>query len=194
MSKKQSIIRVGDMVKITSPHTFLRCGYPLTTDMIIESHITPDQKELMVKLLRTAGYTASPLFDSSTYEYDKLERTFATILLKAKGWGGRERKVYTNYVQKHLDKIGTVHSKQYVKTGTYVDSSSSQGYYDAYPEYEPAYLKDEKTVIIYEVSINDYNGEFFREYVKFPHSALQKINPIKFDFKNIKMSKNSDEF
>lgn len=177
MSKRKDVIRVGDRVKIINPTEFIRCGYPLTTDIIIENHITPEQKELMWKLLATAGYKQLyPLFTNATdYEYSKLERTFATILLKSKGWGGKERKIYTQYVDKYLNKIGIVHSKKCVKTGTYSPSRSSQGYYDSYPEYEPAYLENEKTVIIYDIAIPIYNGELFRDYVKFPHSAIQKI-------------------
>ena len=82
MSKRKNVIRVGDKVKIITPEVFQRVGYPLTTDMIKESHITDEQKQLMNKLMATCGYNMmldKYTFGTTLSEYDKLEHTFATL-------------------------------------------------------------------------------------------------------------------
>jgi hypothetical protein len=174
MSKRKNVIRVGDKVKIINPEVFVRPGYPLTTDMIKESHITDEQKQLMRGLLRTVGLNYN--FSSGCYdrEYDKLEHVFSTIVLKSKGFGGNERSVHTETKPEYKDRIGTVISKRYVKVGTYNSATSYQGYFDDYPEYEPAYLKNEKTVIIYNVSIGE-RDTIFNDYVEFPQSSVEKM-------------------
>jgi hypothetical protein len=174
MSKRKNVIRVGDKVKIINPEVFVRTGYPLTTDMVKESHITDEQKQLMRGLLRTVGLNYN--FSSGCYdrEYDKLEHVFSTIVLKSKGFGGNERSVHTETKPEYKDRIGTVISKRYVKVGTYNSATNYQGYFDDYPEYEPAYLKNEKTVIIYNVSIGE-RDTIFNDYVEFPQSSVEKM-------------------
>jgi hypothetical protein len=50
------------------------------------------------------------------------------------------------------DQCFQVIGKRIVKTGTYHAASSYQGYFDMYPEYEPAYLSDSKTHVILELN------------------------------------------
>ena len=177
MSKRKNVIRVGDKVKIINPEIFIRVGYPLTTEMIKESHITEEQRQLMDKLLATTGNHKYILYgDNINPEYDKLEHVFSTIVLKSKGFGGNERSVHTETKPEYKDRIGTVISKRYVKVGTYNSATSHQGYYDDYPEYEPAYLENEKTVIIYNVSIGE-RDTIFNDYIEFPQSSVEKIFP-----------------
>jgi hypothetical protein len=177
MSKRKNVIRVGDKVKIINPEVFVRTGYPLTTDMIKESHITNEQKQLLDKLMETTGNRKYTLYtDNINTEYDRLEHVFSTILLKSKGFGGNERKVHTETKPEYKDKIGAVISKRYVKVGTYNSATSSKGYFDDYIEYEPAYLKNEKTVIIYNVSIGE-RDTIFSDYVEFPQSSVEKVVP-----------------
>jgi hypothetical protein len=112
MSKRKNVIRVGDKVKIINPEVFVRTGYPLTTDMIKESHITNEQKQLLDKLMETTGNRKYTLYtDNINTEYDRLEHVFSTILLKSKGFGGNERKVHTETKPEYKDKIGAVISQ-----------------------------------------------------------------------------------
>jgi len=55
MSKRKNVIRVGDKVKIVNPEVFVRTGYPLTTEMIKESHITEEQKHDHSVIHHSAG-------------------------------------------------------------------------------------------------------------------------------------------
>ena len=177
MSKNKNVIRVGDKVEIIKPEVYLRTGYPLSTQDIIEKHITQEERELLDKLAATVGYKRfnSDMFGlGSDAEYDKLEYAFARAKLRSMLWGGRERTVHIKEEPDFLNCIGIVHSKKYVKTGTYCDSGSHQGYYDEYPEYEPAYLKNEKTVIIYNVTIH-YQGMLSHDR-EFPQTSIAKIS------------------
>jgi hypothetical protein len=177
MSKRKNVIRIGDKVKIINPEVYLRTGYPLTTDMIKESHITDEQRHLLDKLMETTGNRKCILYGNNiNFEYEKLEHVFSTIVLKSKGFGGNERKVHTETKPEYQDRIGTVMSKRYVKVGTYNSGHSHQGYYDEYPEYEPPYLSYEKTVIIYNVSIGE-RDTIFNDYIEFPQSSVEKIVP-----------------
>jgi hypothetical protein len=175
MSKRKNVIRIGDKVKIINPEIFQRVGYPMTTQIIKESHITDEQRRLLDKLMETTGNHKYELYkDVINPEYDKLEHVFSTIVLKSMGFGGDERNVHTETKPEYKDKIGTVISKRYVKVGTYNRATSYQGYFDDYPEYEPAYLSNEKTIVIYNVSIGiDYT--IFNDYVEFPQSSVEKM-------------------
>jgi hypothetical protein len=175
MSKRKNVIRIGDKVKIINPEIFQRVGYPMTTQIIKESHITDEQRRLLDKLMETTGNHKYELYkDVINPEYDKLEHVFSTIVLKSMGFGGDERNVHTETKPEYKDKIGTVISKRYVKVGTYNSATNYQGYFDDYPEYEPAYLKNEKTVIIYNVSIGE-RDTIFNDYVEFPQSSVEKM-------------------
>ena len=67
MSKRKNVIRVGDKVKIINPEIFIRVGYPLTTEMIKESHITEEQKALLDKLMTTVGMSRNERTSSNCW-------------------------------------------------------------------------------------------------------------------------------
>ena len=174
MSKNKNIIRIGDKVEIIKPDTFIRCGYPMTTQDIIEKHITEEQKNLMSQLMGSMGYAKNYMSLNGDSNFDNLQYVVARLILKAKGWGGRERTVHTKNEPEFLNCIGIVNSKKYVKTGKYHDSSCYQGWEDDYPEYEPAYLENEKTVIIYNINIS-YKG-ILGHYREFPQASIAKLS------------------
>ena len=73
MSKRKNVIRIGDKVKIINPEIFQRVGYPMTTQIIKESHITDEQRRLLDKLMETTGNHKYELYkDVINPEYDKL--------------------------------------------------------------------------------------------------------------------------
>lgn len=176
MSRRKNVIRVGDRVKIIDPLQFVRVGYPLTVENVIENHITQDHRYLLQQLINSTGYKTDRL--STDPEYSRLETALARLILKTKKFGGPERKVHTKYVAEYAGKEATVRSKRYVKTGTYQSGSSFQGYYDDYPEYEPPYLKNEKTVVIYEL---DIDSDVWHCSVEFPHGTIEKIHEKSYD-------------
>jgi len=174
---KNEVIRIGDYVEIIKPEIFIRVGYNLTTQDILDNHITTEQRQLLNALIVSTGFntdTKGYFLEGKSKDISELEKTFARLILRAKGWGGRERKVHTKLDPNLLNTVGKVISKKYVKTGLYNHATSHQGYFDDYAEYEPAYLENEKTVIIYEIAVN--NNTYWAEYIEFPESSVVKIS------------------
>lgn len=184
---KNDVIRVGDYVEILKPETFVRCGYNLTTDEILEHHITPEQHKLLDALLLSVGYSdKSSIFLNKKEDrnYNDLEKAFARIVLRSKLWGGRERKVHTKFEPEFLNAVGKVISKRYVKTGLYHSGGPvGYSYYGEDYDYEPPYLENENTIIIYDIQVGSYFN--FKE---FPEYSIVKIT--KEDYNEI-IDKNS---
>ncbi len=157
MSKSSNIVRRYDYVKIINPNIFVRCGYPLTK-RIMKEKMTPEQLEAVVTMLKTFGIHDRPeiMFDlkkpRSASVYDKVIDILAEAQLFGQGFGGGERQIYTEHRTELKGQTFQVIGKRMVKTGTYHPSSCTQGYYDMYPEYEPAYLDGCKTHVILELN------------------------------------------
>ena len=171
-----SIIRVDDEVKIIIPEAFDRVGYPLTKKKIIEE-MTPDQlRALNTTLINIFGVSLeTALYTISNNEpvNDRILDIIAGRILRNRGWGGRERKIYTTPIPDFcIGQVTNVLSKKVVKTGKYVPGWS---WYDYCGEYDssPAYLEDEQTHVLYEISvltdfskgghINSYKQMFFEK-------------------------------
>lgn len=156
-----SIIRVGDNIKIIIPEMVERVGYPLTKKLIVES-MTVEQKS---KLYRTIAeifglkhYSGdSNLLFYDTKDDDRLLYAIAGRILKEKGWGGRERKIYTAIDESYRGQVYTVYKKKVVKTGKYNHGSSWQDYWTGEYDYDPAYLSNEKTHVLY--GIHEYTTQ-----------------------------------
>lgn len=88
--------------------------------------------------------------------FDKIVREVAYCRLKHNGFGGRERKIYTDIIEELKGCEYVVINKRQVKTGTYSPPSSGYNYMDGCPEYEPGYLLKQKTHVILEVCPVEY--------------------------------------
>jgi hypothetical protein len=156
MSKRKNIIRRYDNVRIVHPNVFVRCGYPLTKK-IMKERMTPEQLEAVVTMFKAFGIQSRPeiAFDLSKKRessYDKVIDIIAERMLFGEQWGGAERQIYTEHRPELKGQTFQVIGKRVVKTGTYQPASSYQGYYDMYPEYEPAYLDGCETHVILELN------------------------------------------
>lgn len=150
-----SIIRVGDNIKIIIPEYVERVGYPLTKNIIVES-MTAEQKSKLYRSIAEIFGLEHYSGDSSLLFHDikddnRLLYAIADSILKEKGWGGRERKIHTTVSDFYKDRVYTVCKKKVVKTGTYNHGSSWYDYWTGEYEYEPAYLSNEKTHVLYGV-------------------------------------------
>lgn len=163
MSKRKNIIRVGDHVKIVTPELFVRCGYPLTKQIVKDTLITEEQKQAIWKMLNEFGIKkqtiddGTPLLDytdalNADNKFSDILDIMAGNILREKKWGGRERKIYTKRQEELIGKEVVVWDKKVVKTGKYVPSWGGYDYYYGGYEYDPAYLSDEKTNVIYKIS------------------------------------------
>ena len=159
MSKRKNIIRVGDYVKIITPNVFERCGYPLTSKIVIDAIITKEQRDAVAVMLDAFGVKQRiPSFSEKLTKATLSEQIMylmAKQIMRQKGWGGPERSIYHNYVPELLNVPCRVISKRVVKTGTYNHGTSYQGYFDDYPEYEPAYLSNEHCHVLLKVYVSE---------------------------------------
>lgn len=53
---KNEVIRIGDYVEIIKPEIFIRVGYNLTTQDILDNHITTEQRQLLNALIVSTGF------------------------------------------------------------------------------------------------------------------------------------------
>src|SRR5574343_863189 len=137
-----NIIRVGDKVKILNPELFVRCGYELTpNNKDLQSEVMEKYKDKIDDFIKSLFWpiqkvNASILFEEEySYWYDQDVNTLESKIINAlcyyevkkKGFGGKERKIYTTHVNKMKDVIGKVVKIKFHKTGTY-----TSGNYNAY--------------------------------------------------------------
>lgn len=181
-----NIIREGDNIRIIIPEYVDRVGYPLTKKIIVEL-MTKEQKNRLYKsiaeIFGLEHYSNDPsliFFDTKNKRDDeRVLYAIADKILKERGWGGCERKIYTKTDDKCGDQVYTVAKKKIVKTGTYVHGGGGYDYYTGEWDYEPAYLSNEKTHVLY--GIGEYttqSGEHFwneDELKYFERRCIQKV-------------------
>lgn len=163
MSKKKDpkIIRVGDYVKIIKPDVFIRCGYPMDfkeqTKAILNNHLNDIRKFLKEIFNIQDDYL---LFEEDIRSYshceEKIAKAIAYVQCKNARFGGKERKIYTEYIERFLEVEGVVDEIRFVKTGTYYAPSGGYSYNEDY-DYDPGGLINEKTHKILTIQTNDFN-------------------------------------
>ena len=166
------IIRVGDTVKIVNPQFFVRCGYPLSFEDACDI-VRREYKEKIASFLDSFGFTRTPIWFDPIYKepnntlysqgFDKIVKALAFDYVKAKGFGGRERKIYTKESPDYKGKRMEVEGVRMVQTGVYSPGDRGRtygyGYYNEY-DYDPPYLVDQKTHKI--LSLDPLDAVFFR--------------------------------
>ena len=181
MSKRKDVIRQYDRVKIINPQVFLRCGYPLTKQIIKDTVITDEQKDLIKEMFKIFGvhsYQLSDIFmnldvNHSRY-YEKVLDVMAEVVLGPKQGGGPDRSIYTENRPDLLNISGQVISKKIVKTGRYTSGHSSCNYYGGYDDYDPPYLENETSHVILKVCVG--NPSFiFGEEIEIEKCNVEKI-------------------
>lgn len=174
MSLCKDDLRVNDRVRIINPIVFVRCGYPLTKEVVKSIYITKEQKEAITTILnKSFGLNVSPslisqdpkaddniIYSEAYYmgnlAYTQIMDVMAGIVIQRKGWGGKERKIYTKEYPELLNATGRVLNKNIVKTGEY---DAGKGYYShsTYGEvdYDPPSLKNALSHVILDIWIDD---------------------------------------
>lgn len=169
---------------------FLRVGYPLSKQIVKDTLITPFQKQKICELLdkRYSLEFEKPIdtgaFDAlqylSDYEsqhaYDEILDALAYYILRERGYGGRERQLFTQYKPELLDKWGYVVGRKVYQTGVYNYPSPDEEYI------EPAYLSRQKSHVVFDVDIHDESSVFGQSYpciftdtVRIENINLQKL-------------------
>jgi len=145
MGLKPSIIRVSDKVKIINPEFFIRCGYPKSQKSEIEV-VKKEFRHVILNMICSREKCHSFDIDRHNHLLEKVCREIAYARLRNMGYGGNERKIYTERLEEHKDKTFRVVSIKFCKTGKYYPPSgpSGGGYY-AEDDYESGGLANEKT-------------------------------------------------
>lgn len=161
MSKKTSI-QLHDYVNIINPEVVVRWGYTLNKQIVKDEIITEQQKNDILTMLRS--------FDIITKDekewmmlnynpkdnpiYEKVLDAISYGILKLKGFGGNERKLFVEKKESLRNKRGIICQRKVVKTGTYSPGGSCQDYYTGEYDYEPAYLSNEITHVLYRIRVS----------------------------------------
>lgn len=181
-----NIIRVEDKVKILNPEIFIRCGYPLTPADLYEEVAKQYGEKINAFVRETLGFppkqisTTEEEIDYDFY-YDsreagtlenKILEAFCYYSVKMKGFGGKERKIYTETSKSYQDKIGIVEKIKFHKTGIYTPGRGPG--YSAYEpdDYDPPYLSNEKTHKILKL--------------KFPYGYKEYLSPVQIESIHVK--------
>ena len=160
------IIRVGDVVQITNPEFFIRCGYPLSMEDMraeVQKYFGKHISDLMLSIggekLITSDATNSTIwtddYGSNPWEnraYLEVVDGLAYARLCSKKFGGNTRQLFTTRNEEHMGKKARVEAIRIVKTGT----RDSGSYHSMDGDYDPPCLMNEKTHKILTV-------DFYRE-------------------------------
>ena len=172
MSIRKNVIRIHDRVQIINPQVFVRCGYPFTIDIVKNTIITQEQKDAVVKMLKSFGLvyipTANRLTNTDWFSgyvgsedaddaYDKILYEMARIVLRQKKWGGDERKIYTEFQPDLINATCQVLNKRVVKTGVHESGGGYTSDYWGEVDYEPSCLAKEQAHVILEIYTDGCN-------------------------------------
>lgn len=188
MSLRKNVLRWNDLVQITKPKVFVRCGYPWTKEYIKQTVINDGLRKDLMALVAKATGRAVPSFNMSldelmsgtpnSDELDPLLDELAYLILKHNRFGGRERKIYTETKPELMGKLGKVFGRKVVKSGQYVPGHSSYDYYHGGTDYDPPVLRNEETHVIHLIFIDHHdNMVHSREDSEFwiPKENLRKL-------------------
>jgi hypothetical protein len=144
------VYHVGDIVRIVEPLVVVRVGYPLTKIEALDAA----EKEYSLKIYDfianiTGQANEFVITETDPRLYHDLVDALASYWLRLKGYGGKERKIYTEVNEELRDTGGwRVFNKRTVKTGTYNAGGAYFGGYDSEPDYEPPHLANEKCHVL----------------------------------------------
>jgi len=186
MKKKDNVVRVGDIVQIVEPEFFIRCGYPLSFqdayEIVKEKYTDSVHKFLVETEFRQerTNHLGFPILSldppSKDWTIQKILKALTYEYVANKGFGGEDKKIYTERREECIGKKYKVKEKRVVKTGTYYPSF---GYYDSWTgEYdgECGGLAGGGTHII--LTIAPVMGQDNSVYVYADYSDLQQIERI----------------
>lgn len=161
--KDPKIIRRGDMVKIIKPEFFVRCGYPMDFKDAYE-YVDRNHNDAIHRLINEIGDYKTGLsgkeFWFPTGVYRKVVRAFAYDYMKARKFGGNERKIYTKPVPAAGGKVFRVLGVRSVRTGIYTPGSPTRGYDAVDDDFQPPFLREEKAHKILELNYHTMVEDF----------------------------------
>jgi len=182
-----NIIRVGDTVKIINPEIIIRIGYPMSFDDACKEAKKfhhDDIIEFLQKIFPSREVKLGKIIGEITCDYPRLKaynkivKALAFEILGNKGFGGKEKKIYSEIRQDLLGITSTVKNIFIRKTGTYFPSSGGYDSWTGEYDYDPGGLDKEKTHKILELDywINEVVAIGSNYYIQIEACNVEKIH------------------
>jgi len=197
MSKKRDIIRIGDEVEIINPIFVKRVGYPLSIEDIEKELIKEHGDEIrdfLIKIgvCKTSSYDIFDNENNRQYIPVKILNEMARIMLRSRGFGGDERSLHTEEKPEVKGKRCRILGRKVVKTGIHTAGHTYHSY-DGDTDYDPPYLADEKTHLLFFVDEITRQSIFSKVYAWKVESGIGWIEAINLK-KVTKIKENDDEW
>ena len=185
-------VKIGDWVRINNPQMFVRCGYPLSFEDvlqdIIKNHLNEIKDFIEKTVLSSKNYNPNRKEELRKSSIRKIANTLAYEKLRAEKFGGNKRTIHVKVDESMRDKIYQVKSTRCVMTGNYIPCSGWN--YNGCDEYEHPYLGDQKCHRILTLGDAPYGkdglrleGEFYlRDYKE---NAIEDCHVTKVNLKEI---------
>jgi hypothetical protein len=175
---KRNILRINDRVMIIRPDVFIRAGYPLNKEIAKKTLVTNQEKQKLCEIVgmnycpekdapNDAGLFSSYVDFQAQHAYDEMLDALAYLKLKREGFGGVERRIFTENRSNLLHKTGYIICRKVVNTGFY-----NNGYYDE-DGGGPPYLSCMKAHVIFTVSL-DSGGLIGGDIIQIENTNLEK--------------------
>lgn len=160
MAKRDpNIIREGDLVRVVSPEVLIRVGYPMSQEDALKAvrekydqailDVIEDMHGVSARRREETQVAGFSLIDrkklSDTRCFKNVMRELSYGYLRAKGFGGRERRIYTRTEPKLKGEVFPVRRVKIHKTGDYFGPSGGYCEWTGDYDYEPGGLENERT-------------------------------------------------
>lgn len=188
---KRDIIRINDVVQVTNPLQFERCGYPLVPAMELEAAYKDhfdDVCALVAKVEQSQNpdLVLLPIRANNPSDLKVIHAILCQlsyVRCRAKAFGGNERRIYTTLNNSIRHWFGVVCGKRVVYTGTRVPGYNSP----SYPEDNepPAFTQAKPHVILRLRADKDIHHNSDDSYLEFEIEAanVRKVGSVS-DWKN----------
>jgi hypothetical protein len=178
---KKSPFQVGTRVRIVTPERFVRCGYPMTP-AIAAKELMANHEQDIIEFLEKLGIAqglTEVILNPSTDGPKKVLRAEHRAVKRlagdlgyfytgAKGFGGRERKIFTTPSPEDEGLIGFISESRSVMTGHYYGPSGGYDSYSGEYDYDPGGLDGMKSNRIHRLSLYRDTFDTDPEYAQFP--------------------------
>jgi hypothetical protein len=150
---KRNTLRINDRVVIIRPHVFLGCHYPLTKEIVKKTLITDQEKQKICDLVGLNRSFLQDMISGNDYvtehAYEEILDALAYLKLKKVGYGGTERRIFTQHKPELLNQTGHIIARKVVNTGFY-----HHGWTSYEGDCEPPFLSNMKAHVIFTVSLD----------------------------------------
>jgi hypothetical protein len=144
--------KVGDTVKIVTPMTFIRCGYPLSVKILKET------RKAHINTLAYKAASASGLNYHNGYVKNALTHAIVFDMLRKENFGGRVKIIEEKEEPRYSGKFGKVVKRRFVYTGRYSPGWGGNDYWTGEFSGEYPSLEEKKIHCVYDLWVESVWG------------------------------------